>query len=377
MKTSYTQRTLEFHKIYRSKILPDIMQYEDERKKRYIFTSIVYGAAVLCGLIFFGTCFLLAIAVPLPEDFVIPAFALCGPGFVVMLICSFVVKNKYGIKKFKQSLKTKYLPLLLKVFGDIKWYDAKSLRYIISDGLLYGSGLFSNFDGKYKDDQFEGVYKDVTFKISEIKLVSGKGKGDYSGYMVQVFKGVIITFDFNKTNPLMFAPTVITTKGDFKTGKYKDICYYSIPIMIGVPVALEINWQVGVIFAVICLIAMLPFLKKMQEKMFNDNIKLEDPEFSKMFEVTSSDEVEARYLITTAFMERFKNLNTAFGAKNAKCSFFEDKIMFAISTDKDVFEIGSLNKSLEDPESINEFYNELSSILDMIEYFKLDEKIGL
>ena len=51
--------------------------------------------------------------------------------------------------------------------------------------------------------------------------------------------------------------------------------------------------------------------------------------------------------------------------------------MFAISTDKDVFEIGSLNKSLEDPESINEFYNELSSILDMIEYFKLDEKIGL
>ncbi len=27
--------------------------------------------------------------------------------------------------------------------------------------------------------------------------------------------------------------------------------------------------------------------------------------------------------------------------------------------------------------SVNEFYNELSSILDMIEYFKLDEKIGL
>ena len=66
-----------------------------------------------------------------------------------------------------------------------------------------------------------------------------------------------------------------------------------------------------------------------------------------------------------------------FGAKKAKCSFFDDEIMFAISTNKNLFEIGSLFKSFNDPTSINAFYYELSSIYDMIDYFKLDEKTGL
>ena len=76
-------------------------------------------------------------------------------------------------------------------------------------------------------------------------------------------------------------------------------------------------------------------------------------------------------------MERLLNLKTAFRAKNVKCSFYEDSIMFAINTDKNLFEIGSIEKTLLDPKSINECYNELSSIYKMIEYFKLDEKTGL
>ena len=51
--------------------------------------------------------------------------------------------------------------------------------------------------------------------------------------------------------------------------------------------------------------------------------------------------------------------------------------MIAISTDRDLFEIGSLYKSLEDTESINSFFNEIYSILELIDYFKLNEKTGL
>ncbi len=75
-------------------------------------------------------------------------------------------------------------------------------------------------------------------------------------------------------------------------------------------------------------------------------------------------------------MERFLNLTTSFGAKNAKCAFYNNKVMFAISTHKNLFEFGSLFKSLNDSKNV-EFFNELMSVLDMIDYFKLDEKIGL
>lgn len=105
-------------------------------------------------------------------------------------------------------------------------------------------------------------------------------------------------------------------------------------------------------------------------------IRLEDVKFAKKFKVFSEDEVEARYLVTTAFMERFLNLTTSFGAKKAKCAFFSNKVMFAISTRKNLFEFGSLFKTLEKPKNVT-FFNELMSILDMIDYFKLDEKLGL
>ena len=71
-------------------------------------------------------------------------------------------------------------------------------------------------------------------------------------------------------------------------------------------------------------------------------------------------------------MEKFLNIRTAFGAKNAKCAFYENKIMFAISTNKNLFEIGSLNKSLLEPKSFSNLYREINAIYELIDYFKLN-----
>ena len=76
-------------------------------------------------------------------------------------------------------------------------------------------------------------------------------------------------------------------------------------------------------------------------------------------------------------MERFKNLQTAFGARGAKCSFYGESLMFAISTNKNLFEIGNLFTPLNSPKQLEVFFNELISILALIDYFKLDEKTGL
>ena len=108
-----------------------------------------------------------------------------------------------------------------------------------------------------------------------------------------------------------------------------------------------------------------------------NDIKLEDPKFNKRFNVYSSDEVEARYLVTPLFMELLNNLKTAFGSKQLKCSFFNDTFMIAISTKKDLFELGDLSTPCNSPKFVLQFWRELTSIYKMIEYFKLNEKMYL
>ena len=104
---------------------------------------------------------------------------------------------------------------------------------------------------------------------------------------------------------------------------------------------------------------------------------MEDPEFSKKYKAYSSDQIEGRYLITPAFMEQFKNIQTAFGTNKVKCSFYGNSLMFAISTNKNLFEIGNLFYNLNNPKQMEIFFNELTSIFMLVDYFKLNEKTGL
>ena len=103
---------------------------------------------------------------------------------------------------------------------------------------------------------------------------------------------------------------------------------------------------------------------------------MEDVLFRKKFSVYSDDEVEARYLITPAFMEKFLNLTSVFGTKKAKCAFYGNKIMVAIPTRRNLFELGTLFKPFSADDSV-EFFREFTSILDMISNFKLDEDTKL
>ena len=63
--------------------------------------------------------------------------------------------------------------------------------------------------------------------------------------------------------------------------------------------------------------------------------------------------------------------------KEVKCSFVEEYLIIAISSEIDFFEIGDLFKSFNDKQCIKQFFEQLQAIHNMIDYFKLDEKTGL
>ena len=105
--------------------------------------------------------------------------------------------------------------------------------------------------------------------------------------------------------------------------------------------------------------------------------KFEDIDFDNRFNVYTKDQVEARYLLTPSFMERLKSVETSFGTKGIKCSFFEDTIMLAIPTNKDLFELGSLYCPIQKSKEIAKTYDQIKSIQNMIKHFKLNEKAWL
>ena len=122
---------------------------------------------------------------------------------------------------------------------------------------------------------------------------------------------------------------------------------------------------------------MVDYIKSCNHKLNFANIKTEDISIHKEFKIYSQDQIEGRYLLTPIFIERFKNLQTAFGSKNVRCAFVDDKIIFAIENKKDLFEIGNLFTSLKNSKSIHEFFEQIVSIYELIEYFKLTQRTGL
>ena len=113
------------------------------------------------------------------------------------------------------------------------------------------------------------------------------------------------------------------------------------------------------------------------EKMTRKKIALEDVDFNKEYSVYCHDEVYARYALTPSFIKRFKNLRLNFNAYNIVCSMKDDKIIFIMNKNEDLFEIKYSNTERVDRGSVTEVFFQLASIMLMIDYFKLDEKTGL
>ena len=371
-KNSYLERTIKFHEIYSKEIAPIFRSYEVYRRKKI---KTIKTIALIVSLLFGILCFIVykniyTKSLYLESVLILYIFITFFISFLILGML-FIIYFGDATKNFARTIKTDCLPRLLKVFGDVEWKNGEG---IISDSDLSSCGLFADFNRRNTDDEFEGSHKGVAFKICETEMwyVSGSGK---NRTCVSVFKGVIISFRSNKE---IKNRTIIATKGDLT----KKNRYWIVIISLAYPLIQFLmadfknitNW-IFVIFFLLLFLFISSIGNKNEEKL--ESIKLEDPRFCNKFNAYSSDQVEARYLLTTAFIERFQNLKTAFGAKKAKCSFYEDQIMIAISTKKNLFEIGSLAKSLENPDSINDFYDELSSIYRMVDYFKLDQKTGL
>lgn len=241
-------------------------------------------------------------------------------GFMA-LILAFVL---YGLmqKNFERDLKIQIMPVLMNAFGNFIWSPAQKIdTYEIKD-----SKIFSRFDYRDSDDNFFGTYREMPIEISETHLYykTRDSKGRTTTHTT--FKGALVSIGVGKN---FTGHTVIRQRGFMLNRKVYE------------------------------------------------EVKLEDPEFGKRYFVDSNDQVEARFILTPAFMERFKNIAYSFGSDDPECSFKNQKLLIALPTGKDLFALGNLNTPVTDTKPFQTLLNELIAIFEMIDHLKVTQKTGL
>ncbi len=314
--------------------------------------------------------------------------------FVVILVLSMAVlmfNNKNSKSKSvtidvsgESAVKGRLMNDFLKIFGDnFKWSKNDSNNNIrdflmgIAKLNIMGGILIGNIDdtivGKYMGVNFRILEFDTSLSLHNVMaylalapFLIGCG---CSMFMVFVFIVIIISTIINVMWLFWLIPAVIVL--------LLLILIYSLLTYVpfrGVFVEFDMNKNFeGHTF----LIENAPSNRGIN---FNHadfgEVKLEDVEFNRKYKTYSTDQVEARFVLTTAFIERFKNMKTAFKAKYIRAAFKDKKITIAIDAGKDLFAMANLNKDT-DAQTFVELFNEILSVLALIQALKLNQKIGL
>jgi len=100
---------------------------------------------------------------------------------------------------------------------------------------------------------------------------------------------------------------------------------------------------------------------------------LENPVFEKQFVVYSSDETEARYILSTSMMERI----LAFKEKtktNIQLSFCDSNIYMAVPLKKNFFE-PSIRRSVMNFDDVKDYYEQLLFCVAIVDELQLNTRI--
>ncbi|MEM7705003.1 MAG: DUF3137 domain-containing protein [Pseudomonadota bacterium] len=121
-----------------------------------------------------------------------------------------------------------------------------------------------------------------------------------------------------------------------------------------------------------------------------ERVKLEDAAFEKQFEVLSTDQVEARYLLTPALMERLVEVQKILGPKTRlRAGFFDRHMLLTLDTRKNRplskrvgvslnklhhFEIPDVSKPVEESGLTKQFDKEIAVCRAIVDTLKLNMK---
>lgn len=308
--SKFNELKKQFIEKYENVITQRVMRLENERKKQLEKTQHISMIGIILSVV----------AMPFVSTYMQPEevkeiistlFVSCIP----WLIAKTIMEHIYS--KFETKIKVLIMPAICSCFGELVWSQKEYDGFRIIDAASF-LPRYSRVD---YDDIFKGTYKDTPFQIVETKLEEKQGKHTFT-----VFDGVIVRIKMNKE---FLGHTIVKTDSLLK---------------LDIPIGSKLR-----------------------------HTTLEDVEFENKFDVYTTDEIEARYLLTPAFMEKINLLETVFRTNCVRCAFYKQEFFLALDGCGDLFEVANLNSPLDDPKPYYALFDDIVSVLNLIEYFKLTE----
>lgn len=239
--------------------------------------------------------------------------------------------------RYVTAYKSVVIPRLLTLIDPGLHYEATG--GILTETFL-GTELYTTSPDRYRsEDLIHGTYGKTTLRLAEIdaeeKQTTTDSEGRTQTSYVTIFKGLLLIADFNKHfqgRTFVFPDFAESTFGNF-----------------------------GRMF------------QEWSGRRETDLIRLEDPEFENAFAVYSTDEIEARYLLSTALMRRLVTLRERFG-KDVRIGFKESGIALAVPHREPFLEPSTKVSALETAQ-IEKMLTELQYFLELIEELDLNTRI--
>ena len=200
--------------------------------------------------------------------------------------------------------------------------------------------LFTTAPDRYStEDLIFGHYGRTALRLAEVhaedRRTTTDSKGRTKTTYVTIFKGLLLIADFNKH--FHGRTFVFPDKAEKLFGGF------------------------GRIF------------QKLGGRSETDLIQLENVEFEKRFAAYSTDEVEARYILSTSLMERLVEMRDRFG-KDVRMGFKDSSLLLAVPHGKSFLE-PKTNIPATETSQIDGLWEEICYFLDTIEELNLNTRI--
>lgn len=384
------KKSQQFVDYFNQNIVPRAQELESTREK---FVNIVK----IWSIIVAGITLVLAIAVIPPK--ITSVEALYAPLLVIAIGCIVGYTPVEFIRRvFSYNSKKKILPALLSFWGKFSYIPPINFYVAIYSAIKNKTGvagfiqeitkdktsnisinhailkrLLDYNDVRY-DDKIVGIFNDIKVELCELETAIVRRDSKKGTSRQTTFKGVIFSAVMNKKFKGMTA--ISNTNLDINMLDHPRIGFDNF----NATDILNIGKQlIQTAYDKKQLIQKNNELEKEEQEIKelprSQGVRLEDPVFRQHFKVYSTDQIEARYILTTAFMNRILKLGEAYKWK-IKAIFINNNIYILIDVRKNWFEMPFFKSSI-DINNYKEFLNDFTKLLAITEILKLNQNIGM
>ncbi len=297
-----------FQRLYAERIAPCFVSNEDDRQAA---VASFKRRALIGG----GVAVVTALAVGAWAHEAMPGFM---TGLVLGVVALAVAY--YPLSRLARRLKQQYCTAIAEAMGaqfSVGGFDPPALARVKTMRLL------PSYQRSSFEDLFTGAHKGARFDLYEAHLeqrsTDSKGRTRYT----TVFRGQIVRMQF----PREFLGVTIVRRdaGIFNAFGGGEI-----------------------------------------EGRKLERVGLVASEFERAFEVWSTDQVEARYLLHPVMLERLIALESALRGKRIRCAFHNGEVLVAVEGGN-LFEPGDLFKPLLDPARARRIVDEIAGVVKVMD----------